>query len=96
MNLVTVSVIIGTISSGSVILAYVYKGISRGISFNTARTKAQQGRITAIVDILEIQSERLTALEENAKRNGFEPTDGLRNLEQKAFEDYDSHHTTLK
>ena len=95
MNLVTVSLIVGTISSGFVIFAYLYKGISRSISFNTARNKAQQGRITAVVDILEIQSERITALEDNAKKNGFVPTAGLKKLEQKAFEDYNSHHTNL-
>jgi hypothetical protein len=52
MNLVTVSLILGSAGSLLTILAYLYKGINRKIKYNQAKTLAQQGRTTSLASVV--------------------------------------------
>lgn len=93
MNLVTISLILGAIASFLAILAYLYKAVR----FNKARGKAQQGRITSIFRILQIQGQRLTLLErEQSKKDNSYPVDsGLQQLEEEAMNEFRDHDTKL-
>jgi hypothetical protein len=93
LNLATISLILGAIASFLAILAYLYKGVH----FNKARSKAQQGRITSLFRILQIQGQRLTILENNqSKQDDFLSIDnGLQKLEEEAMNEYREHDTKL-
>jgi hypothetical protein len=58
MNLGTVNVVIRYVAGLLAILAYLYKGMQ----YNKARNKAQQGRIIALVQVIKFQEKRLTNL----------------------------------
>jgi hypothetical protein len=94
-HLGTISLLLGTIASFLAILAYLYKGVR----LNKARSKAQQGRITSLARVAQIQGQRLTNLEKYlSKRDGGESQDfnsGLKTLENEAFEEYREHDTKL-
>jgi hypothetical protein len=93
MNLATISLILGAIASFLAILAYLYKGVR----YNKARSKAQQGRIASIFRIQQIQGERLTIAERHlAKKDESYPIDnGLQRLEEEAMNEYKEHDTKL-
>jgi hypothetical protein len=93
LNLATISVILGAIASFLAILAYLYKGVR----YNKARSKAQQGRIASIFRIQQIQGQRLTILEKHqSKKDDFFPTEnGLQQLEEEAMNEYREHDTKL-
>jgi len=94
MNLGTVGLILSSLAALFTILAYLYKGVR----FNKARSKAQQGRIVALVQVVEIQGERLTIMEAYlSKEDGgnYSINTGLINLEEKALAEYKKHDTNL-
>lgn len=96
MNLGTIGAILGAIASFLAILAYLDKGVRN----NKARLKAEKGRVISLAEIVEIQGKRIEALEFYAslpKEEGesFKPNNPLIELENKAREEYRSHHTNL-
>jgi hypothetical protein len=94
MNLATINLIIGSVAGVIGILVYLYKGVR----YNKARSKAQQGRITALVQIVEIQGERLTIIETYlSKEDGgnYTVNSSLMKLEEKALQEYKNHDTNL-
>jgi hypothetical protein len=100
MNLGTISVVLTCVASFMAILTYLYKGVNRGVQYNKARTLAQQGRITSVVSIVELQGLRIGNIEKHLslpvqERGRFQPSDELLNLENKAMDDYENHHTNL-
>jgi hypothetical protein len=100
MNLGTISLILGSIASFLLILGYLYKGVTRGVKHNKARTLAQQGRIAAIANVSEYQGLRLGRVEKHLslpeeERGKFYPDEELITLENKAMDEYESHHTNL-
>lgn len=90
-----IGAVIGTVAAFLSILAY----LNKGIRYNKARSRAQQGRIDCLFRVLQIQSERFTNIEkELSKRNGgedWESNSGLIKLESEAFEEYKEHDTKL-
>lgn len=94
MNLGTISLILGSVASIFAILAYLYKGIR----YNKARSKAQQGRITALFQITKIQGERLTAMEScltTTDVGNYQINTALIELEKEAFAEFKTHNTHL-
>jgi hypothetical protein len=94
MNLLTISTILGALAALFTILGYLYKGVR----FNKARSRAQQGRIEALVQVVEIQGERMTIMEAYlSKEDGgnYQVNAGLIKLEQKALDEYKKHDTNL-
>jgi hypothetical protein len=96
MTLGTIGAILGAIASLLGILAYLDKGIRN----NTARSKAEKGRVICLAEITEIQGKRIEALESHAslpkeESASFKPNNPLIDLENKAREEYESHHTNL-
>jgi hypothetical protein len=93
LNLATISLILGAIASFLAILAYLYKGVR----FNKARSKAQQGRIASIFRIQQIQGQRITRFEKHLwkKDEGYLIDDGLAQLEEEAMNEYKEHDTKL-
>ncbi len=94
MTLGTLNLIIGSAAGVIGILVYLYKGVR----YNKARSKAQQGRITALVQIVEIQGERLTTLEISLSREeggNYMVNKSLIKLEEKALQEYKDHDTNL-
>ncbi len=100
MNLGTISLILGSIASFLLILGYLYKGVTKGVKHNKARTVAQQGRIASIANVAEYQSLRIGRIEKHlslpeGERGRFHPDEELITLENKAMVEYESHHTNL-
>jgi len=100
MNLGTISLILGSIASFLLILGHLYKGVTTGVKHNKARTFAQQGRIASIAAVTEYQGLRLGRIEKHLsipekERGRFYPDEELITLENKAMDDYESHHTNL-
>ena len=94
MNLGTINLIIGSVAGVIGILVYLYKGVR----YNKARSKVQQGRIIALVQIVEIQGERLTFLETYlSKEDGgnYQVNTSLIKLEEKALNEYRTHDRNL-
>ena len=94
MNLGTIGLILSSLAALVTILAYLYKGVR----FNKARSKAQQGRIVALIQVVEIQGERLTIVEgylKNEDGGNYQINTGLIKLEEKALEEYRKHDTNL-
>ena len=93
MNLGTVSLILGSLAALFTILAYLYKGVR----FNKARSKAQQGRIASIFRVQQIQGQRLTNLEKHMSRGdeSYLINNGLLELEEEAMNEYKEHDTKL-
>ena len=92
MNLATINLIIGTIAGTIAILVYLWKGVK----FNKARSKAQQGRITSLAEVVTFQHQRTSAIEKHlVETSDFRPSEGLTTLEEKALNEYESHHTNL-
>ena len=95
MNLGTINLIIGSVAGVVGILVYLWKGVRYN---NKARSKAQSGRIIALVQIVEIQGERLTTLETYlSKEDGgnYTVNSSLMKLEEKALQEYKNHDTNL-
>ncbi|MEG4634763.1 hypothetical protein QUB56_35355 [Microcoleus sp. AR_TQ3_B6] len=92
-HLATISLVLGTITSFFAILAYLYKGVQ----LNKARAKAQQGRITSLARVAQIQGQRLTTVEKrlSTKDEDFSMNSGLVELENEAFDEYREHDTKL-
>jgi hypothetical protein len=93
MNLGTISLVLGSLAALFTILAYLYKGVR----FNKARSKAQQGRIVSLFRIQQIQGQRLTRAEKHIskKDEGYPIDDGLVQLEEEAMNEYKEHDTKL-
>ena len=94
MNLGTANLIIGSIVGLIAILVYLYKGMS----YNKSRNKAQQGRTTALLQIVKYQGKRLTNLEAYIAKEDeghYQVNDELIELEQEAMEDYKKNDTLL-
>jgi|ERR687885_1250175 hypothetical protein len=96
MNLGTMSLVVTTIGSILGILAFFWKAIRH----NKSRARAQQCRIDSVMDICEIHNERLKNIEnylslpEKAKGKLL-VNEGFINLEVKAMNEYQEHHTNL-
>ena len=100
MSLTTISILLGSLASFFTVLAYLYKGVNTRIKYNKAKTFAQQGRTTSLADAFEFQSLRVSNIEKYLSlppetRGNFQPSNELINLEQKAMEEYEGHHTNL-
>jgi hypothetical protein len=94
MNVGTVVAIVGGVASCVAVLGYY----DQRIKYNKARTKAQQGRISALVQIIKLQGKRITALETYiSKEDGtnYQANTELLELEKEALEDYKAHDTNL-
>jgi len=96
MNLGTVRLILGCILSLLAIFAYFLKGVEH----NKAKIRAQHGRTSSLINIVQIQDARLDNIEKHLSipqenRGVFPPNDGLNNLEQKALDEYKEHHTNF-
>jgi len=94
MNLGTILGVLGSAGSVVALLAYY----DQRIRYNKARTKAQQGRISALLQIIKFQGKRLTAVETYlAKEDGanYQINAELIELEEEALEDYKEHDTRL-
>lgn len=93
MNLGTISLILGIVASVIGILHH----FAKGIRYNNARGKAQQGRTSSLFKIIQIQSIRLTNIEERQSKaikgdaNIEAPDTGLIILENEAFEEDKQH-----
>jgi len=94
MNVGTIVAILTGAASFVALLAYY----DQRIRYNKARTKAQQGRITALVQIIKLQGKRLTVVESYlVKEDGdnYQINSELIQLEAEALEDYKAHDTKL-
>jgi hypothetical protein len=66
-DLVTICLILGGVASSVATLAY----FDKRIRYNKARTRAQQGRISSLVQIIKLQGKRITIIEAYlSKENG--------------------------
>ncbi|MEG4634716.1 hypothetical protein QUB56_35090 [Microcoleus sp. AR_TQ3_B6] len=92
-HLGTIGAVVGTVAAFLSILAYLDKGIRN----NKARSKAQQGRITSLARVAQIQGQRLTNLEKCVSRQdeNYSLNSGLIALENEAFEEFKEHDTKL-
>jgi hypothetical protein len=94
MNLGTILAVLGSAGSVVALLAYY----DQRIRYNKARTKAQQGRISALLQIIKFQGKRLTVVETYlAKEDGanYQINAEFIELEEEALEDYKEHDTRL-
>jgi hypothetical protein len=94
MNVGTIVTILTGAGSFVGLLAYYDKRIR----YNKARTRAQQGRITALVQIINIQGKRITVVETYLAKedgNNYQVNAELIELEEEALEDYKAHDTKL-
>lgn len=94
MNIGTFLTVLAAAASVVAVLGYY----DQRIRYNKARTKAQQGRITALVQIIKLQGKRLTVMEAYlAKEDGanYQINAELIELEEEALEDYKAHDTKL-
>jgi len=94
MNVGSIVAVLGGIASFVAVLAYY----DQRIRFNKARTRAQQGRITALVQIIKLQGKRLTVVEAYLAKedgNNYQVNAELIELEEEALEDYKAHDTKL-
>jgi hypothetical protein len=98
--LTSISILLGCLASFFTVLAYLYKGVNTRIKYNKAKTFAQQGRTTSLADAFEFQSLRISNIEKYLslppeERGSFQPSSELINLENKAMNEYEGHHTNL-
>jgi hypothetical protein len=96
MNLGTIGSIVTIIAGLIAILAFFWDRIQQ----NAARVRADKGRINSLIDIGELQRERLQNIETylsfpEGSRGEFQPSESLANLEAKAFAEYHRHQTNL-
>jgi hypothetical protein len=94
MTVGTIIGVLGGIASFVAVLAYY----DQRIRYNKARTRAQQGRIAALVQIVILQGKRVTVVERYlAKEDGanYQVNSELIELEEEALEDYKAHDTKL-
>jgi hypothetical protein len=94
MNVGSIVAVLTGIASFVAVLAYY----DQRIRFNKARTKAQQGRISALVQIIRLQGKRLTAIENYIAKEdsgNYQVNNELIELEDEALEDYKAHDTKL-
>ena len=94
MNVGSIVAALGGIASFVAVLAYY----DQRIRYNKARTRAQQGRITALVQIIKLQGKRLTVVETYLAKedgNNYQVNAELIELEEEALEDYKAHDTKL-
>jgi hypothetical protein len=97
MKLGTISLLLGIVAA---VIGILYH-FAKAIHYNNARGKAQQGRILSLFKILQIQSIRLTGIEERQSKIIQEnvtveaPDNGLITLENDAFEEYKQHETKI-
>jgi hypothetical protein len=94
MNIGTIIAVLGGIASFVAVLGYY----DQRIRYNKSRTKAQQGRISALVQIIKLQGKRVTALEHyisSADGANYQVNNELIELEEEALEDYKAHDTKL-
>lgn len=94
MNVGSIVAVLGGVASFVAVLAYY----DQRLRFNKARTRAQQGRITALVQIIKLQGKRLTVVETYLAKedgNNYQVNAELIELEEEALEDYKAHDTKL-
>lgn len=94
MNVGSIVAVLGGVASFVAVLAYY----DQRIRFNKARTRAQQGRITALVQIIKLQGKRLTVVEAYLAKedgNNYQVNAELLELEEEALEEYKAHDTKL-
>jgi hypothetical protein len=94
MNVGTLFAILGGLASFVAVLAYY----DQRIRYNKARTRAQQGRTSALVQITNLQGKRLTAIEKYLQQEdggNYQVNTELIELEKEALEDYNTHDTKL-
>jgi hypothetical protein len=91
MNLGTANLIIGTLVGLIGLLVY-------RMQYNTSRNKAQQGRTTALLEIVKYQGMRLSNLEgyiAKEDEGNYKVNNELISLEAEAFADYKKNDTLL-
>lgn len=94
MNVGTILAVLAGAASFVAVLAYY----DQRIRYNKARTRAQQGRITALVQIIKLQGKRLTVVETylaNSDGANYQVNAELIELEEEALDDYKAHDTKL-
>ena len=94
MNIGTILGVLGGAGSAVALLAYY----DQRIRYNKARTKAQQGRIVALLQIIKYQGKRLTVVEHYLSKEdsgNYQINSELIELEEEALEDYKEHDTRL-
>ena len=94
MNVGTIFAVLGGAGSFVAVLAYY----DQRIRYNKARTRAQQGRITAWVQIIKLPGKRITVMETYLAKedgNNYQVNAELIELEEEALEDYKNHDTKL-
>jgi hypothetical protein len=94
MDLVTICLILGGVASSVATLAY----FDKRIRYNKARTRAQQGRISALVQIIKLQGKRITIMDAYlSKEDGanYQANTELIELEEEAMSEYKAHDTKL-
>jgi hypothetical protein len=94
MNVGTIFAVLGGVASCVAVLTYY----DQRIRYNKARTKAQQGRLTALLQIITYQGKRITVLEKYlAKEDGanYQINNELIELEEEAISEYKAHDTKL-
>jgi hypothetical protein len=94
MDLVTICLILGGVASSVATLAY----FDKRIRYNQARTRAQQGRISALVQIIKLQGKRITIMEAYlSKEDGanYQASTELIEREEEAMSEYKAHDTKL-
>jgi len=94
MNIGTIVAILTGAASFVGLLAYY----DQRIRYNKTRTKAQQGRITALLQITKLQGKRLTVVEAYLAKedgNNYQMNAELIELEEEALADYKAHDTKL-
>ena len=94
MNIGTIVALLTGAASFVGLLAYY----DQRIRYNKARTRAQQGRITALVQIINLQGKRISVVETYLAKedgNNYQVNADLIELEKEALEDYKAHDTKL-
>jgi len=94
MNVGTIIGVLGGIASFVAVLAYY----DQRIRYNKSRTKAQQGRISALLQIIKFQGKRITVIETHLAKESkglYQINAELIELEEEALNDYKEHDTRL-
>ena len=94
MNVGTILAVLGGAGSGVALLAYY----DQRIRYNKARTKAQQGRIVALLQVIKLQGKRIAVIETYLEKEdgaNYQINTELVDLERDALEDYKEHDTRL-
>jgi type II secretory pathway component PulJ len=94
MSLGTANLIIGTLVGLTALLVYLLQGMQ----YNKSRSRAQQGRIQALLQVVKYQGKRLTNLETYIAQEDegiYQVNNELIELEEEAMSDFKKNDTLL-